>query len=99
MGIFPARFSVLEHGWAWPLSETSASNPVWWLMLYENPEYVADLRFALEVMDEYAHLGLDSEHATQLRDLMLEQIEKAETALSQLHLALVGAADEEASED
>lgn len=50
-------------------------------MLSENPMYVDDLRFALEIMDEYSHLGLDSEHAAKLRSLMLQQIAKAEQAL------------------
>lgn len=47
-------------------------------MLSENPAYVDDLRFALEIMDEYSHLGLDSEHASKLRSLMLQQIARAE---------------------
>lgn len=50
-------------------------------MLSEVSTYVDDLRFALEIMDEYSHLGLDSEHAAKLRSLMLEQIAKAEKAL------------------
>lgn len=50
-------------------------------MLSEVPTYVDDLRFALEIMDEYSHLGLDSEHAAKLRSLMLDQIAKAEDAL------------------
>ena len=50
-------------------------------MLHENPQYVDDLRFALDVMNEYSHLGLDSEQASKLRHLMIEQINKAEDAL------------------
>ena len=49
-------------------------------MLCENPTYVDDLRFALEIMDECSHLGLDSEHASKLRSLMLQQISRAEEA-------------------
>jgi hypothetical protein len=49
-------------------------------MLIESPTYVDDMRFALDVMDEYSHLGLDSDHAAKLRSLMLEQINKAEKA-------------------
>jgi hypothetical protein len=45
-----------------------------------NPGYADDLRFALDVMDEYSHLGLDSEYASRLRSLMLGQIAKAEKA-------------------
>ena len=50
-------------------------------MISQVRTYVDDLRFALEVMDEYSHLGLDSEHAAKLRSLMLEQIAKAAEAL------------------
>jgi hypothetical protein len=32
------------------------------------------------VMDEYSHLGLDSEYASKLRSLMLQQIAGAEEA-------------------
>jgi hypothetical protein len=42
---------------------------------------IDDLRFAIDVMDEYSHLGLDSEHATKLRTLMERQIAEAEEAL------------------
>lgn len=52
-------------------------------MLCENPSYVDDLRFALEIMDEYSHLGLDSERASKLRTLILQQIAKAEEALQE----------------
>jgi hypothetical protein len=50
-------------------------------MLCENSTYVDDLRFALEIMDEYSHLGLDSEHAAKLRSVMQHQIARAEEAL------------------
>jgi hypothetical protein len=42
---------------------------------------IDDLRFAIDVMDEYSHLGLDSEYASRLRTLMERQIEEAEEAL------------------
>ena len=38
---------------------------------------IDDLRFAIDVMDEYSHLGLDSEHASKLRTLMQRQIVEA----------------------
>lgn len=41
-----------------------------------------ELRYALEVMDEYSHLGLDDEYASKLRDILLRRIEAAEAALS-----------------
>ena len=42
----------------------------------------SELRFALEVMDEYSHLGLDDEYAGKLRDILLRRIEEAEDAIS-----------------
>jgi hypothetical protein len=41
-----------------------------------------DLRYALDVMEEYSHLGLDDQYATKLRDILLRQISEAEEALS-----------------
>ena len=43
-----------------------------------SPSYSADLRFALNVLDEESHLGLDSEYALQLQTVILKQIEQAE---------------------
>jgi len=43
-----------------------------------NPAFIADLRFALDVMDERSHLGLDSEYHSRLRSLLLAEIEEAE---------------------
>jgi len=37
--------------------------------------YANDLRYALEVLDEYEHLGLDQEHASKLRSILIRQIE------------------------
>jgi hypothetical protein len=45
-----------------------------------NPGLVDDLRFAIGVMDEYSHLGLDSNYASKLRSLMLQQIARVEEA-------------------
>lgn len=42
---------------------------------------VEDLRFALSVMEEHSHLGLDSEYASKLRSLMLRQIAETEQDL------------------
>ncbi len=41
-----------------------------------------ELRYALEVMDEYSHLGLDDEYASKLRDILLRRIGEAEATLS-----------------
>jgi hypothetical protein len=47
-----------------------------------NPELVNELRYALNVMEEYSHLGLDNEAAGKLRNILLRRIEEAETAVS-----------------
>jgi hypothetical protein len=41
-----------------------------------------ELRYALDVMDEYSHLGLDDEYAGKLRDILLKRIEEAEADVS-----------------
>jgi len=53
-----------------------------------NPGYADDLRFAIDVMDEYSHLGLDSEYASELRSLMLRQITRAENAQRPVQVAI-----------
>jgi len=47
-----------------------------------NPNLVTELRYALDVMEEYSHLGLDNEAAGKLRNILLRRINEAETALS-----------------
>ena len=34
----------------------------------------SDLRYALEVLDEYEHSGLDAEHANKLRNILVRRI-------------------------
>ena len=41
-----------------------------------------ELRYALEVMEEYSHLGLDDEYTHKLRSILLRRIEEAETSVS-----------------
>ena len=41
-----------------------------------------ELRYALEVMEEYSHLGLDDEYAGKLREILVKWIEAAEAAVS-----------------
>lgn len=41
-----------------------------------------ELRYALDVMEEYSHLGLDDEYTGKLRRILLRRIEEAEAALS-----------------
>ena len=47
-----------------------------------NPDVVTELRFALDVMEEYSHLGLDDEAASKLRSILLRRIDEAEAAIS-----------------
>lgn len=51
-------------------------------MISENkPALIADLRFALDVMDAHSHLGLDSEYHSRLRSLLLDQIADEEATI------------------
>ncbi|HEY1578844.1 MAG TPA: hypothetical protein VGF82_17375 [Terracidiphilus sp.] len=47
-----------------------------------NPELVNELRYALDVMEESAHLGLDDEAANRLRNILVRRIKEAENANS-----------------
>ena len=47
-----------------------------------NPDLVNELRYALDVMEEYSHLGLDNDAAGKLRNILLRRIREAETASS-----------------
>lgn len=47
-----------------------------------NPDLAKELRYALEVMEENSHLGLDEEAAGRLRTILLRRINEAETAAS-----------------
>jgi hypothetical protein len=42
-----------------------------------NPELVSDLQFALNVMEEKAHLGLDDKSASDLKAILLRHIKEA----------------------
>ena len=41
-----------------------------------------ELRYALDVMEEYTHLGLDDESASRIRSILLRRINEAEVARS-----------------
>jgi len=43
---------------------------------------VNELRYALDVMEEYSHLGLDNEAAGKLRSILVRRINEAEAAVS-----------------
>jgi len=48
----------------------------------QNPDLATDLRYALDVMEEYSHLGLDDETASKLREILVRRINQAEDAVS-----------------
>lgn len=54
-----------------------------------NPDLVTELRYALDVMEEYSHLGLDDESANRLRNILHRRIREAENALSPQPVATV----------
>jgi hypothetical protein len=37
--------------------------------------HASDLRYALDVLEEYSHLGLDDEYANKLREILERQLE------------------------
>ena len=45
-------------------------------------ELASDFRFALDVMEESDHLGLDDEHARLLHDILERRIAEANAAFS-----------------
>jgi hypothetical protein len=52
-------------------------------MSYQSePAVLDDLHFALDVMEERAHLGLNDQNANSLRCILLRRISEAETAIS-----------------
>jgi hypothetical protein len=53
------------------------------MQITPNPDAATELRYALDVMEEYSHLGLDDEFASKLREILLKHIEEAEAALHQ----------------
>ena len=46
-----------------------------------NPDLATEFRYALDVLEEYSHLGLDDEYARKLRNILLGRIEEIEAAL------------------
>jgi hypothetical protein len=47
-----------------------------------NSAILDDLRFALDVLQESSHLGLDAEYAEKLTSVIRQQIEQGENALN-----------------
>ena len=45
-------------------------------------ELVSDFRYALDVLEEYRHLGLDDEHAQLLREILVRRIDETAVGLS-----------------
>lgn len=48
----------------------------------EKLDPATELQYALDVMEEYSHLGLDDEYASKLRDILQRRIDEAEESLS-----------------
>ena len=46
------------------------------------PDLANELKYALDVMEEYSHLGLDEEAAGRLRNILVRRIKEAENANS-----------------
>ena len=46
-----------------------------------DPDLATGLRYALDVMEERSHLGLDDEYASKLRYILLRRIEETEGGL------------------
>lgn len=47
-----------------------------------NPDLATELRYALDVMEEYSHLGLDDDAASRLRTILQRRISEAEASVS-----------------
>jgi len=45
-------------------------------------DHAGDLRYALQVLDEYSHLGLDDEHANKLREILERQLNERDECSS-----------------
>lgn len=54
-----------------------------------NPNLATELRYALDVMEENSHLGLDDEAASKLRSILQRRIHEAEAAVSSRPVAPV----------
>ena len=50
-----------------------------------NAVIAEDLRFALDVLQESTHLGLDSERSSKLQALIQNQIKRREATLNRCH--------------
>jgi hypothetical protein len=52
------------------------------MLAERNPAILVHLRFALKVLEERSHLGLDAEYARKLASVIRQQIEHGEEALN-----------------
>lgn len=48
----------------------------------QRSDAATELRYALDVMEEYSHLGLDDEYTEKLREILLRRIDEAEAEVS-----------------
>ena len=47
-----------------------------------NPDLANELRYALDVLEENGHLGLDDEAASKIRSILVRRISQAEQTVS-----------------
>jgi hypothetical protein len=45
-------------------------------------DHARDLRYALDVLEEYSHLGLDDEYANKLREILERQLGETDEDVS-----------------
>jgi hypothetical protein len=48
----------------------------------QHSDAATDLHYALDVMEEYSHLGLDDDYTRKLRRILLRRIKEAEAGVS-----------------
>jgi hypothetical protein len=56
-----------------------------------NPALLSELRYALDVMEDNSHLGLDDEYASKIRSILVHRIFEAERSLTRRSVAPVPA--------
>ena len=47
--------------------------------------HVSDIRYALAVLEEYSHLGLDDEYANKLREILERQLDETDQTAPAVH--------------
>ena len=63
--------------------------------MYSQPQTASELRYTLSVLEERTHLGLDSESANRIREVLERRIAEAERASAERGASPVAVAVEE----